>query len=217
MIKKLSVIVPVYNQEKYIARCLRSLVKQSMDRKEYEIIVINDGSTDKTSKILEQFLEYITLIESEKNYGLPITLNKGIKKSLSKYMVRVDSDDYVNEDFLKFLYSFISQNNSYDAVSCDYFLVDDKEEILSRENSEKKPIGCGIIFKSQQIIELGLYDENLLLHEDIDLRKRFEKKYKVIRLPLPLYRYRKHETNITNDKKKLKDYLQIFNKKNEKK
>ena len=177
MIKKLSVIVPVYNQEKYIARCLRSLVKQSMDRKEYEIIVINDGSTDKTSKILEQFLEYITLIESEKNCGLPITLNKGIKKSLSKYMVRVDSDDYVNEDFLKFLYSFISQNNNYDAVSCDYFLVDDKEEILSRENSEKKPIGCGIIFKSQQIIELGLYDENLLLHEDIDLRKRFEKKY----------------------------------------
>lgn len=217
MIKKLSVIVPVYNQEKYIARCLRSLVKQSMERKEYDIIVINDGSTDKTSKILEQFSEYITLIESEKNCGLPITLNKGIKKSLSKYMVRVDSDDYVNEDFLKFLYSFISQNNSYDAVSCDYFLVDDKEEILSRENSEKRPIGCGIIFKSQQIIELGLYDENLLLHEDIDLRKRFEKKYKVIRLPLPLYRYRKHETNITNDKKKLKDYLHIFNKKHEKK
>ena len=215
--KKLSVIVPVYNQEKYIARCLRSLVRQSMDRKEYEIIVINDGSTDKTSKILEQFSEYITLIEIEKNCGLPATLNKGIKKSLSKYMVRVDSDDYVNEDFLKFLYSFISQNNNFDAVSCDYFLVDDKEEILSRENSENKPIGCGIIFKSQQILELGLYDENLLLHEDIDLRKRFEKKYKVIRLPLPLYRYRKHETNITNDKKKLRNYLNIFNKKHEKK
>ena len=78
--KKLSVIVPVYNQEKYIARCLRSLVRQSMDRKEYEIIVINDGSTDKTSKILEQFSEYITLIECEKNCGLPATLNKGIKK-----------------------------------------------------------------------------------------------------------------------------------------
>ena len=172
-----------------------------MERNDYDIIVINDGSTDKTSKILEQFAGYITLIESEKNCGLPATLNKGIKKSLSKYMVRVNSDDYVNEDFLKFLYSFISQNNNYDAVSCDYFLVDDKEEILSRENSEKSPIGCGIIFKSQQILELGLYDENLLLHEDIDLRKRFEKKYKVIRLPLPLYRYRKHETNITNDKK----------------
>ena len=215
--KKLSVIVPVYNQEKYIARCLRSLVRQSMDRKEYEIIVINDGSTDKTSKILEQFSEYITLIECEKNCGLPATLNKGIKKSLSKYMVRVDSDDYVNEDFLKFLYSFIFKNNNFDAVSCDYFLVDDKEEILSRENSENKPIGCGIIFKSQQILELGLYDENLLLHEDIDLRKRFEKKYKVIRLPLPLYRYRKHETNITNDKKKLSNYLNIFNKKHEKK
>ena len=208
--KKLSVIVPVYNQEKYIARCLRSLVRQSMDRKEYEIIVINDGSTDKTSKILEQFSEYITLIEIEKNCGLPATLNKGIKKSLSKYMVRVDSDDYVNEDFLKFLYSFISQNNNFDAVSCDYFLVDDKEEILSRENSENKPIGCGIIFKSQQILELGLYDENLLLHEDIDLRKRFEKKYKVIRLPLPLYRYRKHETNITNDKKKIKQLFEHF-------
>ena len=76
-----------------------------------------------------------------------------------------------------------------------------KRKYSQEKNSEKSPIGCGIIFKSQQILELGLYDENLLLHEDIDLRKRFEKKYKVIRLPLPLYRYRKHETNITNDKK----------------
>ena len=214
--KKLSVIVPVYNQEKYIARCLRSLIQQSMKKNEYEIIVINDGSTDKTAKILEIFESYITLITNERNCGLPATLNKGIKQSLSKYMVRVDSDDYVNEDFLKFLYAFISQNNNFDAVSCDYFMVDDKEDILSRENSEKNPIGCGIIFKSQQIIDLGLYDENLLLHEDIDLRKRFERKYKVIRLPLPLYRYRKHQTNITNDKKKLSVYLDKFKKKHEK-
>ena len=212
---KKSIIVPVYNEEGNIGSLIDK-INNKLENND-ELIVVNDGSTDKTSKILEQFSEYITLIECEKNCGLPATLNKGIKKSLSKYMVRVDSDDYVNEDFLKFLYSFISQNNNFDAVSCDYFLVDDKEEILSRENSENKPIGCGIIFKSQQILELGLYDENLLLHEDIDLRKRFEKKYKVIRLPLPLYRYRKHETNITNDKKKLSNYLNIFNKKHEKK
>lgn len=215
--KKISVIIPVYNQEKYIARCLRSLIEQSMHKEDYEIIVINDGSTDRTDKVLNQFKEFITIIKNRKNLGLPSALNIGIKKSLCKYMVRVDSDDYVNEDFLKFLYAFISQNKNFDAVATDYFLVDENENFIKRLNCINEPIGCGIIFKSQQILELGLYDENLLLHEDIDLRKRFQKKFKIERLPLPLYRYRKHNSNITNDKKKYNDYLKKYNLKHEKK
>lgn len=211
--KKLSVIVPVYNHEKYIARCLRSLIKQSMSRKDYEIIVINDGSTDKTQKVLDYFSKYIITIKNKKNCGLPAALNKGIQKSLSKYLVRVDSDDYVNEDFLKFLYSYLSNNNEFDAVACDYYVVDEKENIVSRENSITTPIGCGIMFKAQNIIELGLYDENLLLHEDVDLRQRFDQKYKLTRLAVPLYRYRKHENNITNNKEKSKVYLKKLKKK----
>tara|TARA_Y100000591_G_C21628828_1_gene591695 strand:+ start:100 stop:753 length:654 start_codon:yes stop_codon:yes gene_type:complete len=211
--RKISIIVPVFNHEKYIARCIRSLINQTMSKSDYEIIVINDGSTDKTSNVLKEFGKYISLIENKKNEGLPVALNKGIKKALSKYIVRVDADDYVNEDFLKFLYAYIVSNPHMDAVSCDYYLVDEEEKIIKRENSSESPIGCGIIFKSQDIIKLGLYDENFLLHEDIDLRKRFEKNYNIFRLELPLYRYRRHDKNITNDTKKNKKFLNYYKKK----
>ena len=94
-----SVIVPVYNQEKYIGRCLRSLLAQDFPKNEYEIIVINDGSTDRTSYGLELFKNDIVLINNKKNKGLPYSLNQGIRKSKSKFIVRVDSDDYVNVNY----------------------------------------------------------------------------------------------------------------------
>ena len=67
------------------------------------------------------------------------------------------------------------------------------------------PIGCGIIFQTRHLFEIGLYDEEFQLNEERDLRHRFEEKYIIHRLELPLYRYRRHEKNITNDRKAL-DY-----------
>ncbi|MFM7082592.1 MAG: glycosyltransferase family 2 protein, partial [Actinomycetota bacterium] len=78
-------------------------------------------------------------------------------------------------------------------------LVDDQEEVLGRKNCLTDPIACGIMFRTEQLIDIGLYDETFLLHEETDLRLRFTKKYQVHRLELPLYRYRRHENNSTND------------------
>lgn len=86
-----------------------------------------------------------------------------------------------------------------DAVACDYLTVNDQEETIDRKNCIQEPIGCGIMFKSSHLFEIGLYDEEFQLHEDKELRQRFEKIYKIHRLELPLYRYRRHENNITND------------------
>ena len=72
----------------------------------------------------------------------------------------------------------------------------------------ENPIGCGIIFATSHLIEIGLYDENFQLHEERELRHRFEKKYQVHRLELPLYRYRRHENNITNDNVAHKQHTQ---------
>ena len=127
---KISVIVPVYNQEKYIGRCLRSLLDQSLEKYNYEIIVINDGSKDKTKFALSLFKDDIKLISNKKNKGLPYSINRGIKAAKGRFIVRVDSDDYVNKEFLNILYNFLSSNSNMDAVACDYFLVDDKENFL---------------------------------------------------------------------------------------
>ena len=199
MTQLVSIIVPVYNQEKWIGRCLRSLINQSMDRKKFEIIVVNDGSLDHTDQVLELFSDEIELINLHENKGLPTALNIGIKASRASNVVRVDGDDFVNNNFLFLLYEFLEQNKYMDAVACDYLLVDDLEEVIDRKNCLDDPIGCGIMFKTDHLIEIGLYDEEFQLHEERDLRHRFEKKYVISRLELPLYRYRRHTDNITND------------------
>jgi glycosyltransferase involved in cell wall biosynthesis len=195
----ISVIVPVWNQEKYIGRCLRSLMAQDYPREEFEIIVIDDGSSDRTPYALELFHDEITHVRNESNLGLPASLNRGIRASHAPYVVRVDSDDYVNRYFLRMLGLCLSNNLYMDAVACDYLMVDDREEVLARKNCEDDPIACGIMFRTEQLIEIGLYDESFLLHEERDLRFRFLQKYQIHRLELPLYRYRRHENNITNN------------------
>ena len=198
---KVSVIVPTYNREKFIGRCLRSLLSQSIGINNFEIILVDDGSTDATRKIYESFSDEIKIIKHKKNLGLPSALNTGIKKAKGRYIVRVDSDDYVNSEFLQILFLFISENPEYDAVACDYLIVDDREQTVKRADCLKLPIGCGIMFKTHNLIKIGLYNEKFLLHEEKELRARFEKKYSINRVALPLYRYRKHASNMTNDKR----------------
>jgi len=195
-----TVIVAAHNEERFIGRCIRSLLAQNFPRDLFEILVVNDGSNDKTEYALELFKEDITIIHNSKNIGLPGSLNKAIQKTKTPYFIRVDADDFVSKNFLLFLYEFISQNRYMDAVACDYNLVNNKEDVLSRENCINNPIACGIMFNKDQIIKIGLYDENFLLHEERDLRIRFLKRYNIHRLELPLYRYRKHENNMTNNK-----------------
>ena len=83
----ISVIVPVYNGERFIGRCLRSLLHQTLSKEKYEIIVINDASKDKTSYALQLFKEDIKIINNEKNLGLPASLNKGIISSRANFLV----------------------------------------------------------------------------------------------------------------------------------
>ena len=210
---KISIIIPTFNQEKFISRCIRSLLDQSLERKAYEIIVVNDGSKDKTDFVISLFKDEIKLIAHKKNMGLPYSINKGILSAKGRYIIRVDSDDYVNREFLNILFNFLSTNPDMDAVACDYYLVDDKENVIKRFNADTHPIGCGIMFKIEQLIDLGLYDKSFLVHEDKDLRFRFLKKHNIYRLPIPLYRYRKHESNITNNKGNMRKHLKEFKKK----
>lgn len=95
----ISVIVASYNQERYISRCLRSLISQTIARDKFEIVVINDGSTDRSASVLGEFADETVLINNEKNIGLPASLNKAIRRARAPFVVRVDADDYVNAEF----------------------------------------------------------------------------------------------------------------------
>jgi len=203
-----SVIVAAHNEERFIGRCLRSLLAQRFPRDKFEIVVVNDGSTDRTPMILASFGADIRVLTNKTNIGLPASINRAVHTIHSKYLVRVDADDYVNESFLDVLYMFLAENPDLDAVACDYLLVDDREDVLGRRNCMDEPIACGIMFRTDQLLDVGLYDETFLLHEDRDLRVRFLEKHTIHRIPLPLYRYRRHADNITNDTAAMEHHYQ---------
>jgi glycosyltransferase involved in cell wall biosynthesis len=203
-----SVIVAAFNQEQFIGRCLRSLLNQTLPQNSYEIIVIDDGSTDRTPYALQLFHDAIQIITNRNNEGLPAAINRGIKAARSQYIVRVDADDYVNTNFLNFLHFYLDENPLTDAVACDYWLVNDGDEWLERVDCSKIPIACGILFRRDQLVEIGMYDESFRCHEDSDLRIRFQKKYRIERLALALYRYRRHANNLTNNLENMEQHRQ---------
>lgn len=205
-----TIIVAALNQEKFIGRCIRSLLAQNFPRQDYEVMVIDDGSTDRTAYALEVFEDDITVIKNETNLGLPASLNRAIRQVRSPFIVRVDADDFVSRNFLLFLHAFATQNNYMDAVACDYNLVDDQGVVIERRNCMEHPVACGIIFRTDHIVNIGLYDETFLRHEERDLRIRFLKRYSIHRLEIPLYRYRRHDGNITSDKASMDYHLQAL-------
>ena len=108
---KISVVVPVYNNERYIDRCLVSILKQKMQ--DFEIIIVNDGSTDNSEKIINEYIEkYPKKIKyySYQNRGISYTRNFGIKHCEGDYICFVDSDDYIDDNLFEKLEEYIQQN-----------------------------------------------------------------------------------------------------------
>lgn len=105
--KKVSIIIPVYNGEKYIEKCLNSVLNQQYDEK--EIIVINDGSTDKTEEVLKKYISKIKYFKKS-NTGLSDTRNFGMDKATGDYIMFVDSDDYIEKDLLTKLKPYIDED-----------------------------------------------------------------------------------------------------------
>jgi len=206
MIPKISVIIPAYNCTKWITRSIRSILDQSLEDNDYEVIVVNDGSTDDLIQVLTPYLNQIKFIDRKENKGLPYSLNEGIAHSKGRFIIRLDSDDYVHRDYLKIPYMFLSMNPNLDAVALDYIKVDEKELVISRYNCETDPIGCGIMFRHEQLIALGLYNVDQKLHEEKELMERFQKQYSLTRVPLPLYRYRERLGSISKDEQLKKIY-----------
>jgi len=204
---QVSIIIPTYQGEKYLSRAIRSAIDQNYPRDKYEIIVIDDGSTDNTSKILNTFKDDIRIFRHTENKGLSAARNTGLIHAKGRYIINLDSDDYLHEEILTVGTLFLNLNTDIDAISFDYYIVDKHEKHIKRISANKQPIACGIMFRKEQLIEIGLYDEKFLAREDEDLRKRFLHKYKIYNIPLPLYRYRRHEANLTNNSNEMEKYL----------
>ncbi len=196
-----SIIITNYNYGKYLTRSIQSALNQYYEFKDlFEVIVIDDFSTDNSRVIIDNFQNDLKIIYNDKNYGLPYSLNKAIKHSRGMYTIRLDADDWLDRYCVHNLSNFLNSYRKYDYVWPDYNLYDENENFIKTESS---PLGAGVMFRKQALINIGLYDEEMHTHEDKDLLIRCGEKFKGYHLKLPLYKYIKHKNNMTNDKERI--------------
>lgn len=215
-----SVIVPIYNVEDYLEECLESLVNQKFD--EYEVILINDGSTDNSKDIAEDYAkryDRMKLINTSNN-GLSAARNVGIENSIGEYLVFVDSDDYVSDIFLNKLYKTITKYKS-DITICSYEeiyinkdlnkvknMVINEEKIYSNIEVLKMLLECKIpcyawnkIYKSELFKKYNIKYPIGKLYEDVSTFVHLITKCeKISFINQPLYKYRIRRGSITNTK-----------------
>ena len=131
----ISVILPIYNVEPYLERAVDSIIKQTY--RNIEIILVDDGSPDNCGNICDAYAKQdkrIIVIHKE-NGGLSDARNVGIKKASGKYITLVDSDDYVDDDYVEFLYSLI-KNSGADMSICSHTVLYDNGTILTKATHE---------------------------------------------------------------------------------
>lgn len=211
---QVSIVITCYNRERFISRAIRSALSQKFSKDDFEVIVVDDGSTDNSPKIIRDFGDEIVPIFFHKNRGLPAARNIGIRKARGRFVVHLDSDDYIHEELIYIEYLHLAFNPEWGAVACDYIEVDANEAHINRHNAQKEPIACGIMFRKEFLIEIGLYDERMRLCEDEELRSRYEALFEIGYVNLPLYRYTKHDGNLTNDVQELEKYRKRISKVN---
>lgn len=212
---EISVCIPVYNVENYIVQCLDSIKRQTILSK-IELIIINDCTPDNSMDVVSEFLdinpelkERTTIINHEKNKGLAAARNTGLMNSKGKYIIQVDSDDWIEPTYLEELYNKAEESNA-DITGCDYFLELPEKTITVREDLNKSPEDClkyilqmcqGIIWT--KLIKKELFTANKIewiegldMGEDLLIcSKLFAKAEKVSDVNKPLYHYRKTNPN----------------------
>lgn len=205
---KVTVIMSVYNGEKFVGSAIKSILAQTFN--DFEFIVINDGSTDKTSEILATFDDQRIKVIHQSNMGLTKSLNKGIQLARGEYIARMDSDDVALPERLEKQVKFMDANPDVGVVGTAYYEIDacgkiigkktfpicDKElkKVLIRYN----PLFHGSVMIRRSVFEqVGLYNEQFQKSQDYELWFRVIKHFKLANLSEPLMMRRYTPTNIS--------------------
>ena len=195
---RVSCIVCTYNYGRFLGRCLRSLTGQSLARETYEIVVVDDGSTDDTPEVLAPFAEEVAVVRPQ-NSGLAAASNVGLLRSRGEYVVRVDADDEAEPDAFERLLEGLDEHPDAAAVYADRTEIDaDGVERVVRHSGDLNIYGLiapGIMFRRSALVEVGMYRP--LYWEEHDLMIRLLQVYALHYLPRPLYRYHLHGGSMT--------------------
>lgn len=229
---RLSIIVPIYNVEKYLSRCIESILNQTF--KDFELILVNDGSTDNCKEICEKYkrMDSRIIVANKKNGGLSSARNLGIDISKGDYIGFVDSDDFIDVHMYEILLNTINAYDS-DIVICDYYKVNEydikKYEKMKSNNKDIKVENINNIDVIERIITRDIkivvawnkiykrslfdnlrYKEGVICEDEFLAHRIFYKCNKVSIINQKLYYYIQRKGSIINSPFSSKDFDKIY-------
>jgi len=192
-----------YNQGKYITDCLDSMFEQTY--KNYEVIIIDDCSTDNSVNIIAEYMTNISkdkaskikVYRNDRNIGLPASSNKALNYARGKYLMRIDSDDMLLPEYLEIAIERIKIDDISGLMTA-YYEVDEKGEKITEINENMMHPGYCLL--SRVCINELKYQEDLQYLEGQEFFNRFKKKFKTAFIPRPLWKYRQHPEQKTKQK-----------------
>ncbi len=195
----ISLIIRVYNNAPFIQKAVESALHQT--HSDYEIVVINDGSTDGTAQILDSFDNPRLRVFHQENKGAFQAAYDGLEKSRGDLITFLDGDDFLEPTYLAELHKGLLEDSSAAFSYCDYWEVNlntGARKLVSLKNIFNSLV-CGLLYKRVVLEELGFWDKEQDLPE-YDLLIRVLKKYPGFHVPQPLFTYNRHPGSMTADK-----------------
>lgn len=209
---RVTVYIPVHNYGKFLRQAIKSVLAQRYE--DWELIVINDGSTDQTLHVLKSYSQHpkITIVHQQRK-GLTVSNNVALRMARGEYIIRLDADDYFDENALLVLANVLDTHPEVGLVYSDYYLVNELGDVLEivRRKKVREEVqlldlpahGACTMIRRSCLLALGGYSENTDRQDGYDLWIRVVNRYHVYNVNLPLFYYRRHGKNLTRDGKSL--------------
>lgn len=206
-----SVVVPAYNAEQYLKQTLESALSQTY--RKFEVIVVDDGSTDSTPLIAQQFGDSIRYIR-QSNQGLSVARNTAIKNARGEFIALLDADDLWESEFLEKMVHKLKDHPEAAGVYCGFQYINSESEVVGKPSLKVVPperfhsvmkydgnwlVPCSVIFRKQLIERVGLFDETFHAVADWDMWIRLSEYGPFDGLQEVLVKYRRHEHNMSKD------------------
>ncbi|HAP22265.1 MAG TPA: glycosyl transferase [Lachnospiraceae bacterium] len=205
---EISVVLPVYNGENHIGEAIESVLSQTF--RDFELIIINDCSTDDTAEIIKRYGQQdkrIRIINNSQNKKLPVSLNIGFQKARGKYLTWTSHDNCYKPEAFAQMHAALEKEPEYGLVYADYSIID-RAGTLIRKNPMKEPdaiysanvVGACFLYRKTVADQVGKYDTDMFLAEDYDYWIRIYQHAKLKHLPQNLYLYRCHADSLSATK-----------------
>ncbi len=213
---KVSVIMSVYNAEKHVKEAIDSILNQTFS--DFEFIIVNDGSTDRTSEILKSYTDLRLIIVNQANKGVTRSLNKAIEMARGQYIARMDADDISLPQRLQMQVEFLEEHPAVSLVGTSVLQIDEDGKIMAEWSlltesaqikkallTENQFCHGSVMFRRERIEKVGGYREEFERAQDYDLWLRIAEHYEVANLATPLYKWRFTANGISVSRKIAQD------------